>query len=220
MKCNKAMERISEYIDGALDREKKIALEEHLQNCLKCKGVLEDFHKIKETAGKLEILSPNKAGWNRIQRELIKKQKFSFRLFRPAMAFGTAILIVVVIGALIFGPKIWQNPRGLENRGPLLAMSKLDEAEHHYQQAIKALAEALSAGQKDMDPKILQVFRDNLDIIDASLSACKQAVMNDPGDMDSRGYLLAMYKQKTDLLSQLVLQDTDSAPGSEYKTKI
>jgi len=214
------MEQISEYIDGALDREKKIALEEHLQDCRRCKDVLEDFHKIKETAGKLEILSPNKAGWNRIQRELIKKQKFSFRLFRPAMAFGAAILIVVVIGAQIFGPKIWQNPRGLENRGPLLAMSKLDEAEHHYQLAIKALAEALSAGQKDMDPKILQVFRDNLDIIDASLSACKQAVMNNPGDMDSRGYLLAMYKQKTDLLSQLVLQGTGSSPGSEYKTKI
>ena len=220
MKCNKAMERISEYIDGALDREKKIALEEHLQDCRRCKGVLKDFQKIKNAAGKLEILSPNKAGWDSIQRKLIKKQKFSFQLFRPAMAFGAAILIVVVMGALIFGPKIWQNPRELENRGPLLAMSKLDEAEHHYQLAIKALAEALSAGQKDMDPKVLQVFRDNLDIIDASLSACKQAVMNDPGDVDSRRYLLAMYKQKTDLLSQLVLQDADSAPGSEYKTKI
>jgi len=232
MKCHKAKKWISDYVDENLGEEKKTALEEHFQNCRDCRGILEDFQKIREGARKLTAPPVPDSGWVGIQQELIsgsrkttgtsfpKKKGFPLFSFHPARALGAAVLLAAVVGALFFGPKIWREPNKFENSGSVLALSKLDEAEHHYELAVKALAEALSASQNKMDPEVIQVFRENLDIIDASLSACKQAVLNDPTDIDSRQSLLAMYKHKTDLLSQLVLQDTGSNPGREYINKI
>ena len=125
-----------------------------------------------------------------------------------------------MIGALTFGPKIIQKSRAAENQNNRLVLSKLDEAEHYYQKAIQSLGEALAAGRKDMDPGILKVFRDNLTLINASLSACKEAVLNNPQDVESRQYLLAMYREKTDLLSQWVEQGNETALSGEHKTII
>ncbi len=232
MKCSKAKKWINNYVDGELEAKQTSALKEHFRTCAGCRHFLEDFQKIRETAAGLESIDPPDVGWAEIEKELApgfhKKQKNNHWIFpdfflyssRPVKAFGAALLLVIVIGALTFGPKIIQKSGAAGNQNNRLVLSKLDEAEHYYQKAIQSLGEALAAGRKDMDPGILKVFRDNLTLINASLSACKEAVLNNPKDVESRQYLLAMYREKTDLLSQWVEQGNETAPSGEHKTII
>ncbi len=92
------------------------------------------------------------------------------------------------------------------------ALAKLEEAEKHYQMAIRALGEAAGSREAELDPQIAKVFQSNMKIIDISIAACKQAVLADPENIDSRKYLLAVYEEKTKLLESLmsVLPTTSS----------
>jgi len=99
-------------------------------------------------------------------------------------------------------------------------LAKLSEAEHHYQSAIKALMEAVSAQEGDIDPEVADVFRHNLDLIDASINACKQAVLQQPDNMEVQNYLLASYKKKKDLLDEAIAVRPSSFEEKELKTII
>ena len=48
------------------------------------------------------------------------------------------------------------------------------------------------------------IFRTNLAVVDASINACKKAVLSDPDDIESRNYLLAAYREKTNLLTEMM----------------
>ena len=95
------------------------------------------------------------------------------------------------------------------------ALTKLAEAEHHYQLAIKALGQAVASQEKDFDPQLFAVFQKNFEIIDTFIAACKLVVLNDPEDVESRNYLLTIYKEKTNLLSEMITIQTNSFPKGE-----
>ncbi|MFC2158532.1 zf-HC2 domain-containing protein [Acidobacteriota bacterium] len=230
MKCEKAMGLISEYIDGNLDHRQVDSLKQHLDSCAECRSLQTDFQKIVEETQDLETLEPPESGWAEIRKELeinrqkvweksVRKSRHVLPVFKPAWTLGAALLLVVLIGTLTFGPAILRKAPSLEVDGHEVAFAKLVEAENHYQLAIKAMGEALAASQRNMAPETAKVFQDNLELINVSLSACKQAILKDPENIDSRRYLLTMYKQKADLLSQMVSLDTDVFSPTEKKTK-
>ncbi len=125
-------------------------------------------------------------------------------------------MLLVVVGALTLGPRFAGQASSMSQLDKIqFTLDKLDEAEIHYQKAIKALAEAVEAQGRQVDPQIAQVFRTNLEIVNNSILACKQAVLSDPQNLEPRQFLLAAYKQKTDLLDMLMhLQDESSPQGS------
>ncbi|MCJ7682020.1 MAG: hypothetical protein MUP70_14925 [Candidatus Aminicenantes bacterium] len=223
MKCVQAMEGISDYIDGNLKGKEWTALESHLEACHQCRELLADFQKIVEEAQDLESLEPPDSAWSAIRRDLEtrrhtawkkslqRKRLFGFPLLKPITVFGAALLILIVVGGLTIGPLFRNAGSGDLTVNGGLALTKLAEAETHYQLAIKALNDAMSASAKDMDPEILKVFRDNLQLVNFSLEECRLAVSRNPGDIETRYYMLAVYKQKTDLLSSMISFGTESA---------
>jgi tetratricopeptide (TPR) repeat protein len=128
--------------------------------------------------------------------------------------------VVFLSLVFIYGPKYWSGQAivpELENQQ--YTMAKLEEAEHHYQLAIKALNEAAMAQKDNLDPQVAEVFRTNLELIDQSINACRQAVLNDPNDLESRKYLLAAYKEKANLLNEIMaVKDTSSPQGETEET--
>ena len=232
MKCIQAMEGISDYIDGNLQGGERTALESHLKACPQCRELLADFQKIVEEAQDLESLEPPDSAWSAIRRDLetrrhaawkkslLRKRLFGFPLIKPVAVFGAALLLLIVAGSLTIGPLFRHaGPEELTVNGGL-ALTKLAEAETHYKLAITALNDAMSASEKDMDPEILQVFRDNLQLVNFSLEECRQAVSLNPGDIETRYYMLAVYKQKTDLLSNMISYGTESASRKETETTL
>jgi anti-sigma factor RsiW len=228
MKCLTAKKWISEYIDGDLDAAKKVKLDEHCAQCADCQKLLEDFQTISSSAKELDTFSPPESTWSKIQEKmaaeeqevltLAPQRQTWFSLPRLSYVLSAVLLVVFLSLVFIFGPRYWSVPAvvpDLENQQYTLA--KLEEAEHHYQLAIKALNEAALSQSEQLDPQVAEVFRANLELIDQSINACRQAVLSDPKDIESRKYLLAAYREKTNLLN--VIMAVKDAPSPERETE-
>lgn len=217
LSCGKARKWINESVDENLSAEKSQRLEEHVHGCESCRKLRDDFKAIREGAGTLEDQAPSDNVWNRIQRSMstdravaqIPRPRKTWSLslspgLRPVLASGFAVILI--LAAVFFGLRQF----GTQPSGDVLdpsrqfALSKLKEAEGHYTKAIEALSAAVSARKADFDPQILAVFQNNLQVVNQSIEACRQAVLSHPDDFDTRGYLLAVYQEKTDLLNELM----------------
>jgi tetratricopeptide (TPR) repeat protein len=231
MRCSHAKKFISEYIDGDLGTARKARLEDHLSQCSDCRKVLKDLKNIVTDAQRLEEPSPPDNTWQKIESRLESRQPlvtfpelpsrkwFALPGFRYTLA--AAAVVLIVIGVLTLGP-FSPQPGGIvpeiENQDYTLA--KLEEAEQHYQKAIKALGEAVAARQERLDPQVAEILQANLEIIDKSISACREAVLSNPTDLDSRNYLLAAYKEKADLLHQVVNLNGNTSPAGKSDTTL
>jgi tetratricopeptide (TPR) repeat protein len=235
MRCSRARKLISEYVDGGLRAQKSALLERHLEVCGDCKHVLEDFKIIAEDAKKLEELLPSDQTWLKIKAGLkpeeqrvlaFKPQKrawFSLVFSPPRLkyALSSVVILAILVGAVILGLRHWIGPN-FQGRGDLqkYTLAKLNEAERHYQKAIKALEEAVSAQEGKLDPQIAQVFKTNLRVIDSSLSACRQMVVQNPEDLNARNYLLEAYREKLNFLNEIIEVEQSASQRRELKTTI
>lgn len=215
MRCTTARKWISEHIDGELDRKKRAALEKHCSSCAECQKLLKDFHKISQSAAHLKGISPPENAWLKIREKLPAGEQEVIKvasgrpkwLTLPGLNYAlSAVLILLVVVALFVIRPFDRNGKGISplSESQQYTLAKLKEAEHHYKLAINALAEAVAAQKGELDPKMADVFRTNLAIIDESIDACQQAVLNNPNNIESRNYLLAAYREKTNLLTQMM----------------
>lgn len=233
LSCSKVRRLISESLDGNLSPEQTERLEAHVRGCEPCRKLRDDLTSITDKAGALEEQAPSDNVWGRIQKSMtadgaVKRSPrlreapffpFSPRL-RPVLASGFALILIlaaVFFGLRQFGPG--PEKTGLDSSRQF-ALSKLKEAEEHYQKAIEALSAAVSAREADFDPQILAVFQKNLSVVNQSIEACRQAVLSNPDDFDTRNFLLAAYQEKTDLLNELMALNHRSAQTLRTGTTI
>jgi len=228
MRCSAAKQKISDYIDNELNSTEKQILEKHLEECPECQKLHEDFIKIKADAKGLAEFSPSGQTWFQIAAGIKEKQKkvihpapkrqrrynFSFNSF--GWVLSAVLLLVIIVGAVTIIPKLTLPATGSQQ----YVVSKLEEAENYYQKAIDALWEAVSDQENSFDPQLFAVFQKNLNIIDESISACREAVLSRPNNLDSRNFLLAAYKEKRSLLQDMMAVSTlpvnQSDVGSIY----
>jgi len=234
MKCGKAREYISRSVDGELDPRRAARLERHLAECGECRALLADLRKIVDGAAGLAAPEPSEKVWRNVRAGLetgtLRPSAEGARLDRrplfgsslPAWRYaGAAVLaVVLVVSGLVVGRR-WgrQDVRVAvadPEAGEAYTLAKLDEAERYYQQAITSLNQAFAAGKGALAPEVVELFERNLLVIDATIQACRGAVLAEPDDLEARNYLLAAYTKKVTLLdSALDLQrgDRDAAVG-------
>jgi len=222
MRCTTAQKWISEYIDDGLGKKRLAALEEHCATCPDCQKLMADFRKIAQSAAELKEISPPERTWVKIQEKLPTGEQKVISvvpprpgcLSRPKLSYvlSAALILLVVIGVFMIQP-FKRNGHDIltATESQQYTLAKLQEAEHHYKLAIKALVEAVAAQEGRLDPKTAEVFRTNLAVIDASIDACQQALSDNPSDIESRNFLLAAYREKTNLLTQM-MTITDQPP--------
>ncbi len=222
MTCHKSREYISRSIDGDLSERENSRLERHLTACDECRALREDLRKIVDGAARLETPEPSEKVWINIRAGLTRERaagviagpgaarRPAFGLGLPAFRYAgiAAAALLLVITGISIGRRLGRGPAPL---GPeareSYTLAKLDEAESHYQQAIKSLSEAFSAEKGMLAPQVAELFDRNLSVIDATIQACRRAVLEEPDDLEARNYLLAAYTQKLTLLdSALDLQ--------------
>jgi len=212
MRCSANKQKISDYVDNELNSAEKRLLEKHLDGCSECQKLHEDFKKIKTDAAQLAEFSPSGQSWFKIasgikekQNEVLHPRRVGQRrfVFSPnsfGWVLSAALLLVIIVGAVTIVPQLRAPASGSEQ----YVVSKLEEAEHYYQKAIDALWEAVSVQEESFDPLLYAVFQKNLNIIDESITACKEAILSRPNSLDSRSFLLAAYKEKRSLLEDMM----------------
>jgi tetratricopeptide (TPR) repeat protein len=234
MRCRKANEYISRSVDSELSGRQAARLERHLASCGECRALLEDLRKIVSGATELDQPEPSDRVWRNIRTGLaaadVKPQVEGislepgplFGLGAPALRYAgiAALAVVLIVSGVVVGLRLGRQgtPAGSE-AGEKYTLAKLDEAERYYQQAIKSLSEAFASQKGVLVPQVAELFDRNLAVIDATIQACRRAVLEEPDDLQARSYLLAAYTEKVTLLdSALDLQRRDRE--TEGKGKI
>ncbi|MBD3415078.1 MAG: hypothetical protein GF421_11685 [Candidatus Aminicenantes bacterium] len=228
MRCKKAKKLISDHIDGELDSRKLTSLEEHLDACEPCRKIMEQYKTITQTAQEFETEAPSPFQWTRIKQGLetstptYEGSPKKMRGWSPTLKYAVGLLTaLVVVGAAVIGFYHLGNQSQLRLSDPQKeVIANLKQAEKHYKLAIESMMKAAQSLENGMDPDVARVFQANLDLIDSSIAACREAVLNDPKDIESRNILLAAYKEKTNLLYNLLNVKDYSPKNGESETKI
>jgi hypothetical protein len=226
MRCRKSQEYISRSIDGELSARDEARLEKHLAGCGDCRALDRDLRRIVEGAARLETPEPSAKVWEAVraglERETAKEAgerrgstrrpafEFALGFGRPALraAAAVALVLALVAAGLLIGRRSGRggSPAGLEAR-ERYTLAKLDEAERYYEKAIQSLTEAFASGRGTLPREVAEVFDRNLSVVDATIQACRQSVLDAPDDLEARNYLMTAYMQKMTLLdSALDLQ--------------
>lgn len=227
MRCRKFQAYISRAIDGELTERENARLDKHLASCEDCRTLSEDLRRIVDGAARLETPEPSERVWGNI-RAALAGEKAGRALRRPAFWLGApalryagvaAVALAFVVTGIVIGSRLG---RGTEPAGPearqKYTLAKLDEAERYYQQAIKSLSEAFASDRGALPREVAEVFDRNLSVIDATIQACRQSVLEEPGDLEARNYLLAAYTEKITLLdSALDLQRKEREAAGRTK---
>jgi len=221
MRCRRSRIMISEYVDGALDRRKSARLERHIETCAECRGVLTDLRTVVGQAGKLETPPVPDGAWSRIRARLAEAREPAPRLerspfFRPrlAPALTALALMAVAAGGIFFGQRLGRKPVALSPEARERAtLAKLDEAERYYELAIKSLGEALAGRKETLSPQVSEMFRRNLEVVDMTIQACREAVRSEPDNVGARDFLLDAYKEKVVLLDDLLDMSRNASRG-------
>ncbi len=232
MRCSKAKKLISDYVDNELKERESVHLEKHFRKCSDCRKLFEDFQNIAKSAQELDELKPSQDTWMKIRERLTPEEQkvfslhpdkrgwFGFLFFPPKLKYVLSAFLVmaVIISAVVVGQWYWDRMGILGKKDPMeYTLAKLDEAEQHYKKAIKALWEAVSYQEGNLTPKVAEVFRKNLEIIDSSITDCRQTVLLEPANIEARSFLLAAYRDKVDFLQDMMELGRPSFPEKESR---
>ncbi len=224
MRCAKARRWVSDGLDGELDARRSVRLERHLKACAACREVREEFAAIAGDARRIGAPEPPAEAWSRIRASLAAGRSgnprpvasFAGRAFGLRTAAVAAAAILLVAGGVVFGLYLGRrNPAPGPMDREFATLAKLDQAELYYQMAIRSLAEAYAAGKDTLEPAVAEMFERNIDVIDASIQACRLAVSGEPDDLQARDYLLAAYREKMQFLDTVLdFQRTTNPRGA------
>jgi tetratricopeptide (TPR) repeat protein len=233
MRCRKAQEYISRSVDGEILEREGARLERHLAVCAECRELREDLRTIVGQAAELTSPEPSEKVWLNIraglvagkakpaQEDLAAERRPFFGWSAPALRYAgvAAVALAFVIAGVAIGRRLGrENASSAGKRGEAYTLAKLDEAEGYYKQAIKSLSEAFAAEKGTLAPQVAELFDRNLSVIDATIQACRAAVLAEPDDLEARNYLLAAYTQKVTLLDSaldLRRRDRDTVVGKK-----
>ena len=233
MRCRTAQRHISRSVDGELSAGRARRLERHLDKCADCRALAADLRAIAGAAPRIDAPEPSDKVWKSIRAELARADMEPSRaavgrerrpllgLGVPALRYaGAAALALVLVAAGVFiGLRLGrQGASPAPAGGEMTTLAKLDEAERHYQQAIRALSEAFASERGTLPPQVAELFDRNLSVIDVTIQVCRAAVVEEPDDLQARNYLLAAYMNKVTLLdAALDLQKRGLEPASKGK---
>ncbi len=224
MSTDKWIDRLSEYLDGELEKRDREALEAHLPGCAECSAALDDLRAVVARAGSLDDRGPSRDLWSGIaerigagsgaavevraiesapwRREGLFGRRLSFSL--PQLA-AAAVALIVVSGAVAGG---WVGMRAAGSRaaGPapnpaemtVATASSLGGA--RYDSAVVELEQALVANRGQLDTVTVRILEENLGIIDRAIDQARRALAADPGSVYLSSHLAATLKRKMDLL--------------------
>ncbi len=73
MACPDWSEKLSAYLDGALDSEQSATLTKHLETCADCRQTLDDWQRLREQLRTLPVPPPDAGMWRRVMHRAMRR---------------------------------------------------------------------------------------------------------------------------------------------------
>jgi len=201
--------RLSDYIDGELDRTEQAALEAHLTTCGHCYATLADLREVVARAKSLEDREPTKDLWAGIRAGLTQdsetrrhapvSRRFSFSV--PQL-LAASIALVLLSGGGVWLALPQRSTGQAEEQRPRPRIDAIGWTQS-TDVAIAELQVALDQNEKRLDTATVRIVRKNLAVIDRAISEARMALRNDPGNAYLNLHLANTMRRKVELLRRV-----------------
>jgi anti-sigma factor RsiW len=212
-------DRLSEYVDGELDRAARADAEAHLAACGRCAAMVEELRAVATRAAALPGLPPPATDlWPAIEARLATPRRilalpargpgrrFSFTL--PQLA-AAALLLVMLSSASVWVAlsrrPVAPSPATRTSPTAASAMVTAQPAGFEaagYDAAIADLQKVLAEHRSALDPATVKTIEQNLAIIDQATEQARKALAADPANPYLNGHLAEQLKRKMMVLRQ------------------
>lgn len=226
MKCADAQRWISNSLDEDLTAKRARKLNDHLEACPDCRALAHDFAEIVRQARNLKSPEPSPSVWPRVAaavRESLEEEPApglrrtgGWGAWRPINRWrfvAASALALVIVGALVFRQVTWRARVSPEEGSVEYTLAKLQEAQSYYEKAIRSLSEAAKSRDSSLNPQLVEIFARNLAAMDETIQTCRQIVERDPANLTARAFLLTAYREKVDVLEEMVGLERSAVPG-------
>lgn len=209
------IDRLSEYLDGEMDRDERRALEAHLETCRECVGVLADLRAIVARAANLKDTPPEEDLWPGIAERIeldrgsrdvpIASRRGRGRRF----SFSIPQLAAAAIALILLGAAAWSlreseplrmatAPTGDSERATMVTVEF--PGERSYDRAIAELERVLEENRDRLDPETVRIVERNLALIDRAIEDTRRALAEDPDDPYLNRHLANTMGRKVEVL--------------------
>ncbi|HET6797121.1 MAG TPA: zf-HC2 domain-containing protein [Gemmatimonadales bacterium] len=218
------VDQLSDYLDGELPANERVALEAHLQTCDDCSEVLDQLRQVVAQARTLGGVPPRRDLWAGIAQRIgaTPGRKAAGELaFRPRAprrwSFSIPQLAAAAIALMtLSGGSVWLL-RGPASPGPVATMvpqptgpvPAINTAVRgavggtdSYAQAVADLERVLATGRGQLDSTTVRVIEQNLAAIDRAIAQAQAALKADPSNLYLNSHLAETMRRKLDLLRQ------------------
>lgn len=206
--------RLSEYVDGTLPAEERLALEQHVAECDACRATVDDLRAIVAEAGTLGDRPPATDLWPGVAARIRRGGTPITVAEGPGGRRRTVtvpvpwLIAAGIVLAVLSGSASWWLVQRQERTAPPIVVTRAPVMEAAarripsvtYDQAVAELQEILEAGRGRLDSTTVQVLELNLAIIDRALQQARQAIEADPANRYLREHLQQTLQQKLDLM--------------------
>lgn len=201
--------RLSEYLDGELGNDERVALEAHLATCGQCSSILGELRQVVAHAKSLEDRPPTKNLWlgiaQQIRRDAVADRPAVRRDFRRFSLTVPQLLAASIALVLLSGGGVWMalKPTNVAEKPlpgttitPVAWTSPTDVA-------VAELQDALARNESKLDTATVRVVRQNLAVIDRAIAEARTALERDPGNTYLNLHLADTMRRKVELLRRI-----------------
>jgi len=210
-------ERLSAYVDGALEGGALAAAEAHLAGCAACRAAVGDLRRVVAMAQALDDRPPERDLWPAIAERiaparaavvvpLASRRRFAFSVPQLAAA-GVALSL---LSAGLAGTAV----HFLGRRAPAVAQAapQVPALPQHaaataapYDAAIQELEEILAARRVELDSGTVHTVEASLRVIDRAIAQARAALAHDPNNPYLNGHLRSTLDRKLQLLRRAAM---------------
>jgi anti-sigma factor RsiW len=215
--------RLSEYVDGELPDNERVALEAHLQDCDRCTAILSELERVIRRAQSLPPMTPANDLWPAIARGIGatppqsdtvvdlasrrgRTRRWAFSL--PQLA-AAGIALMTLSGSAVWLLREPSHPAPVavvnSSRGdttPVVAVALKPSASQSYAAAVADLEHVLAEGRGRLDTTTVRVIEQNLATIDRAIAEAQRALAADSGNLYLNTHLAETMRRKLELLRQ------------------
>lgn len=203
-------DRLSEYLDGELAHDERIALEAHLDGCLDCRAVLGDLRAVVATAGGLPELPPTRDLWPAVAERTSGGLPLRPHTTRVAPAWARLAAAAALFAALGSGVT-WLALAGRANgapavvtadepAGPPATTRTVSERPRGTDAAVAELEQIVRQGESRLDSATVRIVTENLARIDTAIAQARRALAADPSNAYVSRHLAGTERRKVELL--------------------
>ena len=205
MTCQELRARADAYAHGELDPALAAAFEAHLATCSACESaLLASASTPPGIAGLSRSIEPAADLWPAIRECVASRRGARMRIAVPRWALAAAAALLVALSSGVTAVLLTSGePRAV-------ASGNISALEAEYSAASEDLTGALEQARSRLSPETMATIERNLRIIDGALAETRQAFAKDPGNAALGQMVMAVWRQKVDLLRRATALGTES----------